>query len=44
MILAIIVALGVILKLIDIFRLIYYSFFTTMGFEKAKEMIDSEWG
>ena len=44
MILAIIVALGVILKLIDVFRLIYYSFFTTMGFVKAKEMIDSEWG
>lgn len=43
MILAIIVALGVILQIIDVFRLIYYSFFTTMGFEKAKEMIDSEW-
>lgn len=33
----------IVLKVVDFFRLIYYTFFTTLGFWRAVEMIDSEW-
>ena len=35
------IMLGIILTVIDFARLLYYA--TSMGFENAKRMIDSEW-
>lgn len=42
-VLTLLILMTIVLKVVDFFRLIYYTFFTTLSLQRALEMFDSEW-